>query len=153
MEDINRILVVSRMTSDCRAAIRTGISMAEKFKAELSVVHVMHDPLIFGAWNLPKPSLEDDYKKAFKDAKEQLHAIIDSEKKKGVNIKEIVKEGDPTEVILSTVKEEKIDFIIMLAHEEGRVEHFLFGRANEAIIRRLPCSVLLLKKEPEAIAF
>ena len=66
-----------------------------------------------------------------------------------MNIKEIIKEGDPTEVILSTVQQEKIDLIIMLAHEEGHLEHFLFGRANEAIIRKLPCSVLLLKKEPK----
>ena len=54
MEDINRILVVSRMTSECRKAIRFGISMAQKYKAELFVMHVLHDPLIFGAWNLPK---------------------------------------------------------------------------------------------------
>lgn len=149
MDDIDRILVVSRMTKDCREAIRLGISMAQKYKAELSVIHVVHDPLIFGAWNLPKPSLEEDYKKTFKEAKKDLDAIIHSEKQKGMEIKEIIKEGDPTEVILSTVKQEKIDLIIMLAHEEGHVEHFLFGRANEAIIRKLPCSVLLLKKEPK----
>ena len=60
MEDINHILVVSRMTSDCRKAIHFGISMAQKFKAKLLVIHVVHDPLIFGAWNLPKPSLEEE---------------------------------------------------------------------------------------------
>jgi nucleotide-binding universal stress UspA family protein len=149
MDNIDRILVVSRMTKDCREAIHLGISMAQKYEAELSVIHVVHDPLIFGAWNLPKPSLEEEYKKTFKEAKQELDAIIHFEKKKGMNIKEIIKEGDPTEVILSTVQQEKIDLIIMLAHEEGHLEHFLFGRANEAIIRKLPCSVLLLKKEPK----
>jgi nucleotide-binding universal stress UspA family protein len=149
MDNIDRILVVSRMTKDCREAIHLGISMAQKYEAELSIIHVVHDPLIFGAWNLPKPSLEEEYKKTFKEAKQELDAIIHFEKKKGMNIKEIIKEGDPTEVILSTVQQEKIDLIIMLAHEEGHLEHFLFGRANEAIIRKLPCSVLLLKKEPK----
>ncbi len=153
MEDINRILVVSRMTSECRKAIRFGISMAQKYKAELFVMHVLHDPLIFGAWNLPKPSLEEEYEQVFKQAKRELDAIIDSERKKGIDMKEIIKEGEPVEVILSTVKEEKIDLIIMLAHEEWRMEHFLFGRANEAIIRKMPCSVLLLKKEPGRAAF
>ncbi|HXX58112.1 MAG TPA: universal stress protein, partial [Thermodesulfovibrionales bacterium] len=61
--------------------------------------------------------------------------------------------GDPTREILNTVKEEEIDLIILLAHEEGRLEHFLFGRSNEEICRTLPCSVFLVKKEPEAIAF
>lgn len=153
MEDVNRILVVSRMTSECRKAIHLGISLAQKFQAELSVVHVLHDPLIFGTWNLPKPSLEDEYKETFTRAKKELDIIIDSEKEKGMDIKEIIKEGDPTEAILSTVGQEKIDLIIMIAHEEGRLEHFLFGRVNEAIIRKLPCSLLLLKKEPEPVAF
>ena len=44
------------------------------------------------------------------------------------------------------VEEEKIDLLLMPAHEENRLEHFLFGRINEAIIRRLPCSVLLVKQ-------
>jgi nucleotide-binding universal stress UspA family protein len=46
------------------------------------------------------------------------------------------------------VSEEKIDLIVMLAHEEGRIEHALFGGENDAIIRRMPCSILLVKKEP-----
>jgi len=28
------------------------------------------------------------------------------------------------------------------------LEHFLFGRSNEELIRRMPCSLLLVKKEP-----
>jgi universal stress protein A len=46
-----------------------------------------------------------------------------------------------------------IDLVIMLAHEEGRLDHFLFGRSNEEIIRKIPCSFLLVKKEPEPVAF
>jgi nucleotide-binding universal stress UspA family protein len=36
-----------------------------------------------------------------------------------------VKEGDAEKEILKTVKTENIDLIIMLAHEEGHLEHFL----------------------------
>jgi len=41
-----------------------------------------------------------------------------------------------------------IDLIIMLAHSEWRLEHFLFGRIKEEIIRKTPCSILLIKDEP-----
>jgi len=50
-------------------------------------------------------------------------------------------------VIRNVVEEEKIDLLLMPAHEESRLEHFLFGRINAAIIRRLPCSVLLVKQK------
>lgn len=115
-------------------------------------MHVIHDLLIFGGWNLPIPSLEEEYRKMLKEAKEELNAMIKKEKSKGVTIKELLKEGKPAEVVLSAVKDEKIDLIIMLAHEEGRLEHFLFGRSNEEIVRAMPCSILLVKKEPEPVA-
>ena len=153
MHDIKRILVVSRMTKYCRGAVHYGISLARNFGAELYVIHVVHDPLIFGAWNLPKPSLEEDYKKEIKKSKEDLDACIIGEKGKGLPIKEILKEGDPTEEIFNAIKEYKIDLVIMLAHEEWRLEHFLFGRSKEEIIRKMPCSVLLVKEEPHAMTF
>jgi universal stress protein A len=155
MHDIKRILVVSRMTKYCRRAIHYGISLSEKFEAELYVIHVIHHPFGFDAtgWNLPIPSLEEEYKRILQDAKKELHAMIASEKKKGLSVTELIKEGEPTKEILKVVKEENIDLIIMLAHEEGHLEHFIFGRSNEEIIRKMPCSVLLVKKEPEPVAF
>ena len=65
-------------------------------------------------------------------------------------VREVIREGEPTEVILEVAKEENIDLIIMLAHEEGHLEHFLFGRSKEEIIRKMPYSVLLVKKNRNA---
>lgn len=153
MDDIKRILVVSRMTRYCRKAVHYGVSLSQKYGAQLIVVHVVFEPFIFGQWNLPFPSLAEEYKRTVAQAKKELDEIIRVEKKRGMDIKELIKEGRPTEEILKTVKEENIDLIIMLAHEEGHLEHFLFGRSNETIIQKMPCSVLLVKKEPEPVAF
>jgi nucleotide-binding universal stress UspA family protein len=153
MEDIKRILVVSRMTKYCRKAVHYGVSLAKTYGAELYVLHVVYDPFTFGDWNLPMPTLDEEYRKTLKETKEELHKIITKEKEKGVRVKELIKEGKPTGEILKTVEEEDIDLIILLAHEEGHLEHFLFGRSNEAIIQKMPCSVFLVKKEPEPVAF
>jgi nucleotide-binding universal stress UspA family protein len=45
MDDIRHILVVSRMTAYCKKAVRYGVSLARKYHAALSVIHVMHNPL------------------------------------------------------------------------------------------------------------
>ncbi|MBF0505490.1 MAG: universal stress protein [Nitrospirae bacterium] len=153
MHDIKRILVVSRMTKYCQRAVHYGISLARSYGAELYVIHVIHDPLTYGTWNLPKPSLEEDYKKEIKKSKENLDAVIIAEKGKGLAVKEIIKEGNPTEEIFAAIRDNDIDLVIMLAHEEWRLEHFLFGRSNEEIIRKMPCSVLLVKEEPQPAAF
>jgi len=151
MEDIKRILVVSRMTKHCRKAVHYGVSLARKYGAELYVIHVIHNPFGYEGWNLPIYSLKEDYKRIQQEAKEDLDKLIDSEKANGMAVKELIREGEPTKEILKVIKDENIDLLIILAHEEGRLEHFLFGRSNEALIRRMPCSILMVKKEPEPV--
>ncbi|MGC1456060.1 MAG: universal stress protein [Nitrospirota bacterium] len=152
MEDIDKILVVSRMTRYCKKAVHYGISLAKKYGAEVTVVHVIHDPFGIEGWNLPLPNLEKDFQNLMKKSRQQLDEIIASENKSGMHIDVLLREGDPIAEILDVIKKKKINLLIMLAHEEGRLEHFLFGRSNEELVRRMPCSILLVKKEPEAAA-
>jgi nucleotide-binding universal stress UspA family protein len=81
------------------------------------------------------------------DIKKELDKIIAAEKTRGMNIKEFIREGAPADEVSNVVKEEKIDLMIMPAHEEGRLEHLLFSRDNEKIIREMPCSIFLVKHE------
>jgi len=146
MEAVRKILVVSRMSPHCKKAIHYGVSLARKYEAELFVIHVIHNPFGLKGWSLPTISLEEEYKKILKDAKKELDRIIGVEQTAGMSIIELIKEGDPTEEILKTVRDEKIDLLIMLAHEEGRLEHLVFGRSNEDLIRKMPCSIMLVRK-------
>ncbi len=146
MDDIKRILVVSRLTAHCRKAVHYGISIAKRYGAALYVMHVVHNPFGLEGWNLPP--FERDFGILLQKSKEAIDAAINAERDKGMAIEEIIREGEPTAVVLEVVKEEDIDLLIMLAHEEGRMEHFLFGRSNEEIVRRMPCSIFLVKKEP-----
>ncbi len=146
MDDIKRILVVSRLTAHCRKAVHYGISLAKKYGARLSVMHVVHNPFGLEGWNLPP--FERDFGILLQKSKVDIDAAINAERDKGMVIEEIIREGEPTTVILDVVQEERINLLVMLAHEEGRMEHFLFGRSNEELMRKMPCSILLVKKEP-----
>jgi len=145
MEGIHRILVVSRLTRYCRKAVRFGVSLAHQYGAELAVLHVVENPFKKG-WNLPTIHYEDQYKKEMARVKAELEDIVNSEKKKGMTIREFIEEGDPNEEILKTLDRERIDLVILPAHEEGRLEHFLYGRGIDSLIRRMPCSILLVRE-------
>jgi nucleotide-binding universal stress UspA family protein len=82
--------------------------------------------------------------------RQQLDDSIKNESREGVPIEVLMPEGDPTEEVLKTVTEKNIDLLVMVAHEEGHVEHFLFGRSNQKLFLKMPCAILLVKKEPEA---
>jgi nucleotide-binding universal stress UspA family protein len=147
METFNNILVVSRSTKHCLKAVRTGISLARKFRAKLYILHVIDDPFNLEGWNLPVPTFQDEYRKMIADAKRELDQMVQAEKADGLIVSEWVKEGEPVDEIQKVVESEHIDLIIMLAHSEGRLEHFLFGKTNAAIIRKLPATLMLVKKE------
>jgi universal stress protein A len=150
MEDVKRILVISRSTRYCRKAVHYGVSLAQQYGAELFILHVIHDLFSLEGWNLPIPylrSLQEEYQKIQEDTKKELDNIIASERTQGMPIKEFIKEGEPVAEIVRIVEAEKIDLIILLAHEEGRLEHLLFGRDNEKLLRKMPCSILFVKHE------
>jgi len=150
MDDVKHILVLSRSTEDCCRALHYGVSLAQKYGAELFILHVIHDPFSAEGWNLPIPflrSLKEEQQKMREDIKKELDEIVASEKTRGLTIKEFIKEGAPVDEVLKMVEKEKIDLMIMPAHEEGRLEHLLFSRDNEKLIRAMPCSILLVKHE------
>lgn len=66
MENIKNILVVSRMVKYDAKAIHYGAALAQKCGAQLTVIHVIHDPFGIEGWNLPMPNLEKDYQNLLK---------------------------------------------------------------------------------------
>jgi nucleotide-binding universal stress UspA family protein len=149
MKDVTNILVVCRDTKYSQEAVHCGVSLARKYGANLSILHVVHDPFGMEGWNLPFLSVEEDYQRVLEESKADLHKMIAAEISKGLQIKELIREGEPSREILKVIEEEGIDLLLILGHEEGRLEHFLFGRSNEDLIRKMPCSILLVKKESE----
>ena len=151
MYDIKRILVVSRSTKHCKKAVHYGTTLAKQNQAKLYVLHVFDDPFGLQAWSLPVVSLkeiQEEYRKMQEEARADLNRMIEAEKGTGISIEVSIADGDPDEKILHFVKDKNIDLLIMLAHEEGHLEHLFFGRSIDRIIRKLPCSVMLVKKEP-----
>ena len=156
MKEVKQILVVSRSTQYCRFAVESGIFLARRFGAELSVMHLVSNPVeqeavnapdLFMSYHIPNTSIEE-FLSIREEAKKRIDQIISNETQGGIPIKTMVKDGKPTDEVLKAVKEGEIDLLVMLAHKEGHLEHLLFGGDNDAIIRRIPCSIMLVKKEP-----
>ncbi len=155
MEEIKRILVVSRLTQYTQEALHSGVVLAKNYGAELCVLHIVSNPVDMEAVNAPSLFLKGEEYKNYLDirdeARESLDKAIRKEIRGGLAIRELVTDGEPVKEIIRTAKEEKIDLIVMLAQEEGRLEHILFGRENDALTRILPCSILMVKHEPKPV--
>jgi universal stress protein A len=151
MKGVKKILVVCRMVTHCGDVIHYGAILARQFRAEVFVLNVIHDPFGIKGWNLPLPSLAEDYRKLLEKTRKDMHEIVAQEKEQGTAIRELVLEGKPVDEILKVIKEQNIDLMVLPAHEETRLEHFLFGRDNEDLMRKMPCSILFVKSEPKPV--
>ena len=151
MSDFNKILVITNTTKQCKKTVHCGISLAKQYKAELYVMHILHDVFNLDHWSIALPSLQNiqkEYMDMTNQAKEELGALIRMEQVTGLNIQVGFITKDPEEEIVNIVNEKNIDLIIMSEHSESGFEQYLFGRLNEKIHRKLPCSVLFIKNEP-----
>lgn len=149
MGNFRNILVISRMIPYSRGAIKAGISLARKYDAKLLVLHLISNPVDLMAVNAPGLFPDEQYKNYLsgqQEAKEHLDKLIKQEIRDGFPIKELISDRDPVEEIVRVVSEENIDLILMSAHTEGRIEHALFGGENDAILRKMPCSIMLVKR-------
>jgi universal stress protein A len=156
MEDINCILVVSGITKYSKQGLHYGISLAHKYKAEIYVIHVVHNPFGYEGFNLPMVRLDEEFKKILEETEKNLDKIIATEKLNGLDIKKLIIEGEPTKEILKAIKEKNVDLLVLQAHEESRLEvmearleRLIFGHSNESLIRKMPCNIFLVKEEFE----
>ena len=149
MEDIKQVLVVSRSTEDCKKAFHYGVSLVKNYGAHLSILHIDYEPLVhWGGFGVSRLiDWENEYRAMRKKARSDMVEMIQKEKARGLKIKELVKDGESVQEVMKVVAAKRIDLVIMAAHDEGRIEHLIYGRANHEIVRRMPCSIFLVKGE------
>jgi len=152
MEDLNRILVISLSSKHSFKSVQWGISLAKNYKAKLFIIHIIYNPFGLKGWNLPISSiktLEEEFNQMSRKAKEDLHTYIEAEDTTGLFIEEKVLEGNPGDEILNFIEKERIDLLVMAAHEQGHFEHFIVGHEIQDLVRKMPCSLFLVRRELE----
>lgn len=149
MHDIKKILVVSTSMSISQKSIHYGMALARQLGADLFVHHSTYNPFIVEGWGLPMPSLgalREECRASQEEARAELNRMIEQEKVSGTKISVTVTEEPLAKMALRTVEQEKIDLMVLSAYGESRIEHLFFGSDVHDIVRRLPCSVLLVKE-------
>lgn len=144
MSTILRILVATDFSETSARAVSYAIEMAEKFNAELHVVHVLETqvPLMVDgiAW-LPPAMIEA----ADKSAASQLERVIPEEDRKKLVVKLHLCRGAPYLEITRYARDHKMNLIVLGTHGRGAIAHVLLGNVAEKVVRTAPCPVLTVR--------
>ncbi len=149
--DVRRVLVTVQAAPDCISVVGYAANLAERLHAKLYILDIIYNPFAYTGWNLAIPFLEQNYESLLSSVKDRLKAMTEGKLSGRIEVETLVREGEPAGQIAAVVEEKNIDLLILPAHEETRIEHFLSGKMTAKIVRTLPCSVLLVKQDQDVL--
>jgi nucleotide-binding universal stress UspA family protein len=146
MIDLRLILVPTDFSKSSDNALKYAAAFAEKFGAEVLLLHVVQDVSLFiPEAVLAAPPLMPPVEQFLIAAREALDRTVRALNLPGLAIRSEVSEGVPYEEIVRLARERDVDLIVMGTHGHTGLAQVLLGSICEKVVRRAPCPVLSVR--------
>jgi nucleotide-binding universal stress UspA family protein len=132
------ILVPTDLTDISQRALEYAKALAKPANAELLLVHVSPLPELI----TPPEAAWVDVSGIQEQVAEQLEQTGAALRSEGYRARAISLTGSLHHALLSTLKENKVDLLVVGTHGKKGLERFLTGSDAEALLRGAPCPVL-----------
>jgi nucleotide-binding universal stress UspA family protein len=153
MIPIRHILVPTDFSEPAEAALRWAVTVAREFDSRVHLLHVVPEPFVY-PWGteLSTLPLGPILAQAQEAASTRLVQIAAATGLPADRIATRVAVGTPVDQVLTAVRDEHIDLVIMGTHGRGPVSHLLLGSVAERVVRRSEVPVLTVHGAPGAAA-
>jgi nucleotide-binding universal stress UspA family protein len=139
-----KILVSTDFSENALKALAYANNYAEKFGAEVYLVHVMEDaPFISDMKDNPLALSE---KQIQQNVRDELEALAAEKFGETVPVRNLVRQGKATEEIVAAAKELNVDLIIISTHGRAGLTRALLGSVAERVVRHAHCPVLVVRQ-------
>lgn len=140
---LQRILVPTDFSPSANQARDYAATLADKFDAELHLLHVVVEPYIRPAQEDPRIRPQDILPQFLHNAEAELKgAMSDVKLASGRPLICTVKVGYPVDEILKYSNEKQIDLIVMGTQGHRGLSRLLLGSVAEKLVRISTCPVL-----------
>lgn len=148
---IKKVLVPVDFSPPSTLAVNNGIALARKFRAKLSLLHVVEAP---SALLYTFPTESDRIEAQRKDhAEKMLPLLVGTEDQDDLDVSFIVRAGDIEDVIRTVVAEERADVVVMGTHGRSLFGRLLIGSVTQALLRRLGLPVFTVCRVSRPLEF
>lgn len=130
-------------TSD--AALEQAGMLAQRFGADLTVLHVVYDPLDATCLHVPHPPQEQLREEMIREAERELQARLRRRLRDLPRAKTAVVVGPPFREIVRYAQERQVDLIVMGTQGLSGLGHLIIGSTAERVVRTAPCPVLSIR--------
>ena len=148
-DNLKKILIAVEDSSYSEIAAEYGFALAEKFGAQVALVHVndilptttpnLADPLL----NEPMVTMMPEAIALQEDASKRLFERLIKGREQA-QVTTFTQLGNTRDEILATAEEWHADLIILGTHGRTGFDHFISGSVAESVARRAKCPVLII---------
>jgi nucleotide-binding universal stress UspA family protein len=142
-EFYRNIVIATDGSENSDRAVSYGIEIAKMSGATLHALYVVDTssfssiPMDAG-WEAMYEILKNEGKKAVSYVKEAGEAA-------GVEVKEILEEGHPSNEIIDFAENNSVDLIVMGTHGKSGIDRFLLGSVAEKVVRNSKIPVMVVR--------
>lgn len=145
---IQRILVPTHFSSCSRQGLHYAVSLADKFQAAITILHVLDQKLIDQSCHFGLDEEGKIKEIIWKKTKQEFEEFLRDENFGNIQVQKMIVPGIPFQEIVRKAQQIKADLIV-IGGCGGTVDldRLFFGSTAEKVVRMLPCPVLIVPPE------
>ncbi len=145
MKPFTKILVAIDFSENSECAFDYAVTLATQFNAELTIVHVINEPVDLRGFYVPHISFEQLEKEIEEGAAKMMETFCSSKLGTFSNYKTSIVTGIPYDEITAAAGRIDASLIVIGTHGRTGLDRILFGSTAERVVRAAVCPVLTVR--------
>ena len=145
MKQFTKILTAIDFSESSEYAFDYALTLATQFKAELTIIHVINEPVDLRGFYVPHISFEQLEKEIEESAVKMMENFCSSKLGSFSNYKTAIVTGIPYDEITAAAARIDASLIVLGTHGRTGLDRILFGSTAERVVRSSCCPVLTVR--------
>ena len=155
---MKKILIPTDFSRPSMAALETGIALAKRSGAAVTLLHVVEqavaDSYTISGEGHPDTLEEKMFtSEMIRKSRAQLEKVVMDPRFKAVTVNGELRLGNPFHGIRTIITEHQPDLVVMGTRGNSSLERMLIGTNTERVVRNMDCPVLTVHKSPAHFDF
>jgi len=145
MKPFEKILTAIDFSESSDFAFEYALTLARQFQAELTIMHVINEPVDLRGFYVPHISFEQLEKEIEEGAEKMMVKFCQTKMGDFTRYTTVVVAGIPYEEILRKAEETGASLIVLGTHGRTGIDHLIFGSTAERVVRSAATPVLTVR--------
>jgi len=145
MKPFTKILTAVDFSENSECAFGYALTLATQFNAELTIIHVINEPVDLRGFYVPHISFEQLEKEIEESAAKMMETFCSSKLGTFSNFKTSIVTGIPYDEITAAAARIDASLIVLGTHGRTGFDRILFGSTAERVVRSASCPVLTVR--------